>query len=158
MNGLVSRVAEEIEGGAGGGERGANVGAVRLHAEHPAPRGDQALVADHEVVPSIQSVDDFRIRTDPNTGFAVYDSISDGGFSIEPNALHIWPRGRYMCIALPNDERTFTVTLFLPNDGEHPSFRSIAGAGAAEAELDPRAPAQRQCRAAAQVRQHDPRR
>ncbi|MCF7220268.1 FAD-dependent oxidoreductase [Marilutibacter chinensis] len=40
----------------------------------------------------------------------------DGGFRIEPNALHIWPRGRYMCIALPNDERTFTVTLFLPNN------------------------------------------
>src|SRR5690606_38051989 len=37
----------------------------------------------------------------------------DGGFRIEPNALHIWPRGRYMCIALPNDERTFTVTLFM---------------------------------------------
>ncbi|MFD0323692.1 FAD-dependent oxidoreductase [Lysobacter gummosus] len=48
----------------------------------------------------------------------------DGGFSVEPNALHIWPRGRYMCIALPNDERTFTVTLFLPNEGE-PSFDSI---------------------------------
>ena len=42
----------------------------------------------------------------------------DGGFSIEPNALHIWPRGRYMCIALPNDERTFTVTLFLPNGSD----------------------------------------
>lgn len=49
---------------------------------------------------------------------------ADGGFSIEPNALHIWPRGRYMCIALPNDERTFTVTLFLPNEGE-PSFASV---------------------------------
>src|SRR5690606_21523408 len=43
---------------------------------------------------------------------------SDGGFLIEPNALHIWPRGRYMCIALPNDESTFTVTLFLPNQGD----------------------------------------
>ena len=41
----------------------------------------------------------------------------DGGFRIEPNALHIWPRGDYMCIALPNDERTFTVTLFLRNEG-----------------------------------------
>ena len=41
---------------------------------------------------------------------------ADGGFSLEPNALHIWPRGRYMCIALPNDEGTFTVTLFLPNE------------------------------------------
>jgi kynurenine 3-monooxygenase len=43
---------------------------------------------------------------------------ADGGFRIEPNALHIWPRGGYMCIALPNDERTFTVTLFLPNTGD----------------------------------------
>ena len=48
----------------------------------------------------------------------------DGSFRIEPNALHIWPRGRYMCIALPNDERTFTVTLFLPNSGE-PSFETV---------------------------------
>jgi kynurenine 3-monooxygenase len=48
----------------------------------------------------------------------------DGGFRIEPNALHIWPRGRYMCIALPNDERTFTVTLFLPSDGD-PSFATV---------------------------------
>lgn len=40
---------------------------------------------------------------------------ADGGFRIEPNALHIWPRGHYMCIALPNDEKTFTVTLFLPH-------------------------------------------
>jgi len=44
----------------------------------------------------------------------------DGGFRIEPNALHIWPRGRYMCIALPNDERTFTVTLFLPTHADKP--------------------------------------
>lgn len=49
---------------------------------------------------------------------------ADGGFSIEPNALHIWPRGRYMCIALPNNERTFTVTLFLPNEGD-PSFATV---------------------------------
>jgi len=49
---------------------------------------------------------------------------ADGGFVMEPNALHIWPRGHYMCIALPNDERTFTVTLFLPNEGE-PSFASV---------------------------------
>ncbi len=41
----------------------------------------------------------------------------DGEFQIEANALHIWPRGDYMSIALPNDERTFTVTLFMPNAG-----------------------------------------
>ena len=56
----------------------------------------------------------------------------DGGFRIEPNALHIWPRGRYMCIALPNDERTFTVTLFLPSEGE-PSFAGIPDGAAARA-------------------------
>lgn len=52
-----------------------------------------------------------------------------GGFRIEPHALHIWPRGRYMCIALPNDEGTFTVTLFLPNHAApgsgDPSFASV---------------------------------
>jgi kynurenine 3-monooxygenase len=56
----------------------------------------------------------------------------DGGFRIEPNALHIWPRGGYMCIALPNSERTFTVTLFLPSEGE-PSFASVHTAAQARA-------------------------
>jgi kynurenine 3-monooxygenase len=55
-----------------------------------------------------------------------------GDFSIEPNALHIWPRGSYMCIALPNDERTFTVTLFLPNEGD-PSFATIQSGADARA-------------------------
>jgi len=54
---------------------------------------------------------------------------ADGGFRMEPNALHIWPRGNYMCIALPNDERTFTVTLFMPNHGgastQSPGFDTI---------------------------------
>lgn len=48
----------------------------------------------------------------------------DGDFQLEANALHIWPRGDYMCIALPNDERTFTVTLFMPNEGKT-SFASV---------------------------------
>jgi kynurenine 3-monooxygenase len=51
-------------------------------------------------------------------------------FAIEPNALHIWPRGNYMCIALPNAEGSFTVTLFLPNAGE-PSFATVATPAAA---------------------------
>ena len=57
---------------------------------------------------------------------------ADGTFRIEPNALHIWPRGRYMCIALPNDERTFTVTLFLPSQGE-PSFETVRNGADARA-------------------------
>ncbi len=50
---------------------------------------------------------------------------ADGGFRIEPNALHIWPRGGYMAIALPNTEGSFTVTLFLPATGPHPSFETV---------------------------------
>ena len=57
---------------------------------------------------------------------------ADGSFQIEANALHIWPRGNYMCIALPNDEGTFTVTLFLPNEGE-PSFATVRTGAEAEA-------------------------
>ncbi|NLC62342.1 MAG: FAD-dependent monooxygenase [Gammaproteobacteria bacterium] len=48
----------------------------------------------------------------------------DGQFLIEPNALHIWPRDDYMCIALPNDTGNFTVTLFMPNEGE-PGFNTV---------------------------------
>lgn len=55
---------------------------------------------------------------------------ADGQFRIEPNALHIWPRGGYMCIALPNTEKTFTVTLFLPNEGD-PSFDTLPDLAAA---------------------------
>jgi len=36
---------------------------------------------------------------------------------MEPNALHIWPRGGAMMIALPNADRTFTCTLFWPHTG-----------------------------------------
>ncbi|TLX22282.1 FAD-dependent oxidoreductase [Thermomonas fusca] len=58
---------------------------------------------------------------------------ADGGFRIEPNALHIWPRGHYMCIALPNDERTFTVTLFMPHAGSYPSFEQVQNGDDAKA-------------------------
>lgn len=54
-------------------------------------------------------------------------------FAIEANALHIWPRGHCMCIALPNAEGSFTVTLFLPRDGDHPSFASVPDAAHAHA-------------------------
>ncbi len=37
-----------------------------------------------------------------------------GGFAMEPGALHIWPRGGAMMIALPNRDSSFTCTLFWP--------------------------------------------
>lgn len=38
----------------------------------------------------------------------------NGEFAIEPNYLHIWPRNTFMMIALPNLDKTFTCTLFMP--------------------------------------------
>jgi kynurenine 3-monooxygenase len=54
-------------------------------------------------------------------------AAQDGGFALEPHALHIWPRGRFMLIALPNPDHTFTATLFLPHTGR-PSFASVGTA------------------------------
>ncbi|MFI0353674.1 FAD-dependent oxidoreductase [Actinomadura sp. 9N407] len=39
-----------------------------------------------------------------------------GDFALDPDALHIWPRGTLMMIALPNLDRSFTCTLFWPKD------------------------------------------
>lgn len=48
----------------------------------------------------------------------------DGAFLLEKNALHIWPRGSYMMIALPNMDGSFTCTLFFEAEGKK-SFESI---------------------------------
>jgi kynurenine 3-monooxygenase len=48
----------------------------------------------------------------------------NGSFMLEKNALHIWPRGNYMMIALPNIDGSFTCTLFFPFEGEI-SFASL---------------------------------
>ena len=39
-------------------------------------------------------------------------ATASGGFALDPDALHIWPRGSSMMIALPNLDRSFTCTLF----------------------------------------------
>jgi kynurenine 3-monooxygenase len=49
----------------------------------------------------------------------------DGTFALEPNALHIWPRGGFMMIALPNRDRTFTCTCFWPYDGPNGFSRLV---------------------------------
>jgi kynurenine 3-monooxygenase len=49
---------------------------------------------------------------------------ANGDYALDPTALHIWPRGSYMMIALPNVDKSFTCTLFFPFEGE-PSFASI---------------------------------
>jgi len=47
-----------------------------------------------------------------------------GSFRMARNALHIWPRGRFMMIGLPNPDGSFTCTLFWPFDGPS-SFASL---------------------------------
>ncbi len=42
----------------------------------------------------------------------------NGTHRLETNALHIWPRGEFMLIALPNPDGSFTCTLFFPYEGE----------------------------------------
>jgi kynurenine 3-monooxygenase len=49
---------------------------------------------------------------------------ASGGFAFEPRALHIWPRGSYMLIALPNTDGSFTATLFLSRHGD-PGFDQL---------------------------------
>jgi kynurenine 3-monooxygenase len=48
-----------------------------------------------------------------------------------PDALHIWPRGNFMLIALPNADASFTATLFLPNHGAV-SFEALDSAARIE--------------------------
>ncbi len=49
----------------------------------------------------------------------------DGGFRTEKGALHIWPRGEDMLIALPNLDGSFTVTLFLPYSNSDYCFDNL---------------------------------
>ncbi|MGA7964295.1 MAG: FAD-dependent monooxygenase, partial [Gammaproteobacteria bacterium] len=57
---------------------------------------------------------------------------ADGTHRLEREALHIWPRGGFMVIALPNLDGSFTVTLFLAREGA-PGFDSLSDAASVEA-------------------------
>ncbi|SIN98916.1 FAD-dependent oxidoreductase [Algoriphagus halophilus] len=52
-------------------------------------------------------------------------ATAEGEFAMDPNALHIWPRGKFMLIALPNPDKSFTCTLFLPFEGTKICFDKI---------------------------------
>jgi len=54
----------------------------------------------------------------------VIPANEDGTHKLDKHALHIWPRGQFMLIALPNLDGSFTVTLFFPFEGET-SFDSL---------------------------------
>jgi kynurenine 3-monooxygenase len=56
---------------------------------------------------------------------------ANGDYAMAPDALHIWPGGDFMMIALPNRDGSFTATLFLAKHGE-PSFETLTSAAAIE--------------------------
>ena len=50
---------------------------------------------------------------------------SDGTYKLDKNTLHIWPRGRFMLIALPNEGGSFTCTLFMPFENHEFAFDKL---------------------------------
>jgi kynurenine 3-monooxygenase len=127
-------------------------GNVEIHFGHAATRYDP--VAQRVHVLEIEGDHDFEIETNPviaadGAGSVLRNALHesgtiranedmlahgykellipagpDGAFQLESDALHIWPRGEFMLIALPNPGGDFTLTLFLPNEGET-SFESL---------------------------------
>ena len=77
---------------------------------------------------SMQKVDRFNFSQ-----FYVEDGYKElllpadknGNYQIEKNALHIWPRGRFMLIALPNEDGSFTCTLFMPYENHEYAFNDL---------------------------------
>ena len=61
-----------------------------------------------------------------NTGYKELNipPNADGTHKLDKNSFHIWPRGDYMLIALPNLDGSFTCTLFMPFEGEN-SFAAL---------------------------------
>lgn len=133
-------------------------GNVEIHFGHAATRYD--AVAQRVHVLEIEGDHDFEIETNPviaadGAGSVIRNALHesgtiraneimlahgykelvipagpDGAFQLQPDALHIWPRGEFMLIALPNPGGDFTLTLFLPNEGVT-SFESLHSVEAA---------------------------
>jgi kynurenine 3-monooxygenase len=49
----------------------------------------------------------------------------DGSYPMDKNALHIWHRGRFMLIALANEDGAFTCPLFMPHENDEFSFDKL---------------------------------
>jgi kynurenine 3-monooxygenase len=57
---------------------------------------------------------------------------ADGSYRMDKNALHIWPRGRFMLIALANEDGSFTCTLFMPHEGGENAFDKLTSKDAVD--------------------------
>lgn len=77
---------------------------------------------------AFQKLDRFDYSQDfVNDGYRelMIPANKDGSYKLDKNSLHIWPRGRFMLIALANDDGSFTCTLFMPFEGDENAFDKI---------------------------------
>ncbi len=116
-------------------------GTVVTEDEHGNRRGDQA-----DVVLACDGAGSVARRTMVEQGLCdaredwlphgylelTIPADANGHHRLAPEALHIWPRGGYMLIALPNPDGSFTCTLFLPHDGQ-PGFAQLRDPDAVQA-------------------------
>ncbi|MFQ5546686.1 MAG: FAD-dependent oxidoreductase [Woeseia sp.] len=99
--------------------------------------GAELLVPDTPVIAADGAGSIFRRSLDYSGAISATETLLDhsykelnvppgpaGEFRMEPGALHIWPRGGFMLIALPNPGGDFTLTLFLPNESPN-SFSNL---------------------------------
>lgn len=111
-----------------------DTGAIHLRHEHT---GEEILLEGNPSIASDGAFSGVRyaMQRTPRFDFSqqylthgykelVIPPTAEGEFAMKPDALHIWPRGEYMMIALPNPDKTFTCTLFFPFEGEK-SFESF---------------------------------
>ena len=112
----------------------AATGAARFRNEET---GYEAAVESDTVIATDGSASAIRMEMQKLGRFNLSQEYLDYGYKeltipagpggkhlLEPNALHIWPRGAYMLIALPNIDGTFACILFLPFDGKD-SFATL---------------------------------
>lgn len=77
---------------------------------------------------SLQKVDRFSFsQTYIEDGYKeiLLPANADGSAKLSTQSLHIWPRERFMLIALPNFDNSFTCTLFMPFENHEHSFENL---------------------------------
>lgn len=82
--------------------------AVRYHSMQ---RGNRFNYSQHYIADGYREI---LLPANPN-----------GSYKLDKNALHIWPRGRFMLIALANEDGSFTCTLFMPFENDKNSFDKL---------------------------------
>ena len=93
--------------------------------------GSAVRIALEAALPGFKCSQDFLDHGYKELSIPAVENGPHAPFAIEPKALHIWPHGASMMIALPNLDGSFTCTLFWPYTGEH-SFESVTEANVRE--------------------------